>query len=316
VTFANDRAGSADRRNAEAAGRPADVVRSDPTTASSSASPLKLLVTGLATYAIGVMLLAALLEFGIGLAGNLAQAMLGPSGDPAALEALFNVFIFGAMLLIAVVAGLVSGINPLALGRRKRIMLPLGLFAGLFGLSIATAYAGVVGSLQANGLGASSPWLFGGAVVILLQAGAEEVYFRGWLQPALARVWGIAPAVLCSALAFCILHVFGGARSPITLINLFLGGLLFGVLAAQGRGILGAVAAHFSWNATEQLVVGLDPNPGIGAFGTLLDFDLSGPAQWGGSEEGLNASLAMTVALALIIVPLVIAVRRRLTLED
>ena len=73
------------------------------------------------------------------------------------------------------------------------------------------------------------------------------------------------------------------------------------------------VSWNEAWNGTEQLMLGLDPNPGVGSFGTLLDFDLTGPSIWGGSEEGLNASLAMSVALAVLLVPLVLAVRRQIS---
>lgn len=287
------------------------MARADPFDAQAAASPLRLLLTGLATFASGLLLLAALLYFGPALAERLALATLGETASAPAYETAFMAALFGVMLLIALAGGAASGVRPLALGRRKRIMLPLGLFVGAFGIAVATAYAGFAGSLEPQGFGVTSSWLLGGAAVILLQTGAEEVYFRGWLQPALGRAWGTAPAVLCTAIAFCILHVFAGARAPITLLNLFLGGLLFGVLAARSGGILGAVAAHFAWNATEQLMLGLDPNPGTGSFGSLLDFDLTGPAHWGGSDEGLNASLAMSVALALLLVPLVLAIRRR-----
>jgi hypothetical protein len=278
-----------------------------------SPSPIRLLTTGLVTYAAGLLVLAALLYFGPPLAEQLALATLWEEASDAAFEAVFMTAIFGIMLLVALAFGAVSKVRPLALGRRKRVQLPLGLFAGVFGVAVATAYAGFAGSLDPQGPGEVSIWLAGGAAVILLQAGAEEVYFRGWMQPALERAWGTTAAVLCTAIAFCILHVFAGARSPVTLVNLFLGGLLFGVLAAKGRGILGAVAAHFAWNGTEQLMLGLDPNPGVGSFGTLLDFDLTGPSIWGGSEEGLNASLAMSVALAVLLVPLVLAVRRQIS---
>ena len=64
----------------------------------------------------------------------------------------------------------------------------------------------------------------------------------------------LATAILTTH-AFAALHLMGGARSPTTLINMFLGGLLFGYLAAYGRGIAGAVGAHFAWNATEQLLL-------------------------------------------------------------
>ncbi len=86
------------------------------------------------------------------------------------------------------------------------------------------------------------------------------------------------------------------------LVNLMLGGVLFGLLALRSGGLAAPVAAHFAWNATEDLGFGLVPNPGIGPLGALVDLDLAGPAHWGGSEEGLNTSVGMTVVLAALVV--------------
>ena len=102
-----------------------------------------------------------------------------------------------------------------------------------------------------------------------------------------------------------------GARSPLTLLNLVLGGILFGLLALRGGGLLAPIAAHATWNWAEQILLGLDPNPGTGSFGALFDFDLVGPAMWGGSDEGLNASLALSFALVALIVPLALWRRTR-----
>ena len=74
------------------------------------------------------------------------------------------------------------------------------------------------------------------------------------------------------------------------------------MLAARAGGVAGAGGAHWAWNAAEQLLFGLDPNPGVGGFGALLDLDLVGAARWGGSAEGLNARWAMTVALLALLV--------------
>jgi membrane protease YdiL (CAAX protease family) len=178
---------------------------------------------------------------------------------------------------------------------------------------VTTGYAGIVGSLQLGAAThAGAGMLLWGAAVVLLQSAGEEIFFRGWLQPVFAKAWGPAVAVIVGALAFSVLHRLGGAEAPVSMVNLFLGGVLFGILAAYGRGVLGAVAAHFAWNGAEQMILGLDPNPGVGTFGSVFNFELVGPGSWGGSTEGLNASFAMTLTLFALVIPLVLAVRGRL----
>lgn len=251
----------------------------------------------------------ATLAAAVGLAATLVLAgprLIEPmvAGLSAAMvETVFTLVLFGAMLVIGAGAAWLCGGNALAPG--KTGVVPVGLGAGVIGMSIAAGYAAVAGTLQPGQAGGGSAALIlWGAAMVLVQAGAEEVWFRGWLQPALARGWGVVPAILVAALAFTLLHVAGGARGPLTLLNLLLGGLLFGLLAARGQGIASAVAAHWGWNATEQLGFGLDPNPGLGSFGAVANYDLIGAAAWGGSAEGLNASLAMTFALLAMLVPL------------
>jgi uncharacterized protein len=224
-----------------------------------------------------------------------------------ALETLFTLVIFGGLLAFAAIGGGLSRVNPFRIGRRPLQSLSIGLSIGVGGIVAAAALAWIAGTVQpAAGLPQQASLLVWGAAVIFFQTASEEVYFRGWLQPALARHWGPQAAVVVAALAFAALHVMGGARSPTTLINMFLGGLLFGYLASYGHGLAGALGAHFAWNATEQILLGLDPNPGLGSFGALLDLELAGSAAWGGSDEGLNASVAMTFALLALVVPLLI----------
>jgi membrane protease YdiL (CAAX protease family) len=89
------------------------------------------------------------------------------------------------------------------------------------------------------------------------------------------------------------------------LLNLFLGGVLFGLLAVRTVGLLAPICAHFGWNWGEQLLFGLDPNPGSSVFGAIFDRDLAGDALWGGSGEGLNASVIVTLTLVALVTALV-----------
>jgi membrane protease YdiL (CAAX protease family) len=59
----------------------------------------------------------------------------------------------------------------------------------------------------------------------------------------LARAWGPIAAIGATALAFAALHVAGGGRAPLTLVNLLLGGILFGLLAWRSGGLAAPIAA-------------------------------------------------------------------------
>ncbi|WP_425229574.1 lysostaphin resistance A-like protein [Sphingomonas sp.] len=270
---------------------------------------------GLAILAVAVGICWGVVVTGQAHGGRWITTLIGAArmGIPPLVETVFNVLVFVPLILIAVIAAAFERRNALAPGRRAAAGLGIGLLVGLGGLSTAVLYAKLAGTL-ADGVstGATATLLAWGAGVVLLQTAAEEIYFRGWLQPALTVRWGQVAGIVAGALAFGALHVAGGAREPLSLLNLFLGGLMFGLFAARSGGLATAIGAHFAWNAAEQLGWGLDPNPGIGPFGAAVDKELVGATMWGGSTEGLNGSIGMTIVLLAILLPLVLLSWRRL----
>lgn len=273
--------------------------------AAANRAPLRVATAAVAGLAVAALIVG----FGPGLLA--ATGLIGADG--VAGETIFTLAIFVPLLVVAIVGGRLTGIATLNAGARPGVRLGQGAAIGLAGLLLAVGYAAIAGTLV-RGAGAplSVASLALGAIVVLIQVTAEEVYFRGWLQPLVATGWGLRIAVPVVAIGFALLHVAGGLRGPIELLNLGLGGLLFGLLAARGGGLAGAIGAHLAWNGAEQLGLGLDPNPGIGGYGALVDYDLVGKALWGGSDTGLNASVAMTIALLALLVPLLLLARRRI----
>ena len=275
---------------------------------------------------VGALLLMAAivvcwLVVGLGPAwGTQATAAIARSGiatGPAWYETMFTLTIYCPLLIVGVGAAALERHNALAPGRRPAAMLPLGLLLGAGGVTVSMLYARFGGTMIDGTAGhAGATLLVWGVAIVGVQTLSEEVFFRGWLQPALVRRWGALPAVLATAVAFGMLHLAGGARAPVALVNLVLGGLMFGLLALRTGGIAAATGTHVAWNALEQLLYGLDPNPGIGSFGSVIDKDLIGPALLGGSEDGLNGSLGMTAALMAIVVPLTILGWRGLVGRD
>lgn len=258
------------------------------------------------TFAAGVAAIAMILIGG--------QALLGIAIDsdgfgtlpPAVISLVTNLLLFGAIAAIAAVMLARERRLATVMGPNADRDAVIGLAAGLAGLSLAAAQAAVAGTLVSGTAAVAGGWLGLGFLAIIVQAGGEEIAFRGWLQPLLARAAGPLPALLLPTLAFMLLHLGGGARAPLALLNLFLGGLWFALLAWRSGGIALPAAAHIAWNAAEKLLVGLDPNPGVGAYGALADFDLVGSPWWGGSDQGLNASLGTTAVLLALILPLAV----------
>ena len=259
-----------------------------------------------ALIAIVVAILAAAIvvptgQHVFGLAANMPSfAELGS----AAIEALFTFAVFGILLVIAIVGISLARGWPNLAGTSPLKMSGLGIALGLAGLFAAALYAAIAGHIRTGAGGELS--LLTGTLAVAFQSATEEVYFRGWLQPLLVRAWGPIAGICTVALIFAGLHIAGGERSPVTMVNLFLGGILFGLMALRSGGIVLPIAAHFAWNWSEMMLLGLTPNPGVGSFGAIVDLDMAAAAIWGGSQEGLNASIGMSLALLALIIPLAV----------
>ena len=166
---------------------------------------------------------------------------------------------------------------------------------------LATINGGVV---RDTGTSFSAGLVLLGVVLTLLQVSTEELLFRGWLQPALIERIGVPLGIVLGAALFAAFHLPSGVRAPLSLVNLMLGGVWFGLLAQRSGGLVAPIAAHFVWNAVEDLGFGLVPNPGTGALGSWINLDLTGLPLWGAQAEGLNASMGTTAVLTALIVPL------------
>lgn len=233
-----------------------------------------------------------------------------PSMETAATA--FYVILFAPLIALAGLLGLVTRTRTFAPGHALAGWVPGALAIGLAGLLFAVATAWLNGGLLPD----EGPPVAGGMIAVglaltLVQVGAEEVVFRGWLQALLGALAGPWVGLLLASVLFAAMHLLGGELPPHALANVFLAGVLFGLLAQSSGGIVAPIAAHFGWNALEDLGFGLIPNPGVGPFGAIHNVQIVGPTIWGGGTEGLNASIGTTIALVALILPLLALLRRR-----
>lgn len=231
----------------------------------------------------------------------------GTITETMTLEIAATGIIFGGLFVIAFAAKFFVALPAPAMRTAAGAAIGLGLLLGVGGQSYAV-FATWLSNHLADPLNPAARgtvlMLMGGSALLLFQTASEEFFFRGWLQPVLGKHFGAMAGIAGAATAFALLHVYGGTRDPMSIVNLALGGGLFGLLAWRTGGLTAPMAAHFAWNWSEQILFGLDPNPGVATFGAITDHDIIGSALWGGTEEGLNSSLAISFVLVALIVPL------------
>jgi hypothetical protein len=103
---------------------------------------------------------------------------------------------------------------------------------------------------------------------------------------------------------FSAAHAVLNAQSVTACVNIFLAGMLFGLLALRFGNLWAPFAAHWAWNWVEQSVVGLTPNPGVDPLGSLFDLKLTGSWLAGAGPDELNGAAAVTVVFAIVIAAL------------
>lgn len=224
------------------------------------------------------------------------------------IDIVANLLIFGGIIGAALLCGRLVKVAPVVKASATALTLAIGFAMGLGGLLFSFGEAWIGGHVvdPLNPTSGNVMSLMLGTMLVLFQTASEEIFFRGWFQRILCERKGLLIGVIGSSLAFAAPHIIGGARDPLSLLNLFFAGLFFGLLAVRTGGLSAPIAAHFGWNWGEQILLGLDPNPGVSSFGAIIDRDLAGSALWGGSTDGLNASVAITFVLLALILPLAV----------
>ena len=85
---------------------------------------------------------------------------------------------------------------------------------------------------------------------ILIAPVVEEIMFRGFLYPAIARWTGVAPAILFTAAAFALLHGAQLAYSWAPLLPIFIVGAVLTITRAATKSVATCVLVHMAYNFT------------------------------------------------------------------
>jgi membrane protease YdiL (CAAX protease family) len=85
---------------------------------------------------------------------------------------------------------------------------------------------------------------------ILVAPVVEELFFRGFLYPVLARATGVIAGVLLTAAAFAVIHASQLAQAWIPLMVIFGAGIAFTTVRARTKSVATTVLMHMGYNAT------------------------------------------------------------------
>lgn len=176
----------------------------------------------------------------------------------------------------------------------------IGLALGVAMIALAVALMLVTGDLDfvrdRGAIGATLGGMLASLAVLALPAAAEEALFRGYPIQVLTRAAGAPLAVLTTSAAFAAVHADNPAVGPLALMNIFLAGVLLGVVYLRTGSLWAATAVHLGWNWAMAGLFDL-PVSGLGWI-DVPGFEplVSGPAWWNGGPFGPEGGVIGTIA--------------------
>jgi membrane protease YdiL (CAAX protease family) len=186
--------------------------------------------------------------------------------------------------------------------------------AGLLVLPIAVLFA--LGAYEMVLFRGISPALLGVAVLIGIAALLEELVYRCVLFRVLEQAWGTGVALAAQAVVFAVAHLEnvenGGAGDVVMMLaSVTLTGLLWGGVFVLARNVWVVAANHAAWNFT--ILLSGVPLSGIEDWRALAPIEsrYAGPDWLTGGLFGPESSLLVMVSIAVAVVLLLRAARRR-----
>lgn len=210
---------------------------------------------------IGIYAVVVIAAFS--LAPIMADDLAWEGTTPLSMSLMMGTFA-GAIIGVFLAARLLHARSPATLfGPRKRVIRDFGLALGVFavaqGLNLCL-WAFVYDATPVHRLGYVLSWLPWAALIVLIQTGAEELVFRGYILQQLAArfrnplIWFALPPVL-----FAVLHwdpATNGALNGLVIVMIGVTGLAWADLTRISGSIGAAWGWHFANNAFLMIVLG------------------------------------------------------------
>lgn len=91
-------------------------------------------------------------------------------------------------------------------------------------------------------------------IAITLGPLVEELFFRGFLYPVLARRWGVGWGIFLTALPFALMHMPQYGYAWGALLVIFVVGVVCGVVRALTKSVGASFLVHAGYNGTQMLI--------------------------------------------------------------
>jgi membrane protease YdiL (CAAX protease family) len=173
-----------------------------------------------------------------------------------------------------------------------------GAAAGLAAITVLLGVLRVVGVFRFGSIALQGPGTWGYAaafaLIFLLIGLQEEFHYRGYGLHTLSTGLGFWPAALLSTLYFAWSHLGNIAESPLGLLNIYVGGLLFCLLLRRTGSLWMPIGMHASWDWGQSFLYGV-PDSGYLLPMHVFHSSVAGPSWLTGGAVGPEGSVLCTV---------------------
>ena len=240
--------------------------------------------------------------------GILLVILLYPLIGEAALEHVGPIQNLSNQAFIFLIAFLIFKIayrrpvSQLGLTREKWLTnFLIGILFGFIMFSVVVGILAITGALSFSGInpGFFKEYGFYLALTTFSAGFGEEMFCRGLLtfqMKTTRKKWAI---LAVPSLIFSLLHLMNPGVTAISLINIILVGVLFGVLLMRTGSLWICIGTHGMWNLTQGGLYGIKVS-GLPTTGIFVS-ELSGPSFLAGGEFGAEGSIVATAVLILAI---------------
>ena len=179
-----------------------------------------------------------------------------------------------------------------------------GLIIGFLMFSAIVAVGMLLGQFTFDGYDLSSlVYIIPCFVIFVIQCFGEEIYTRGWTMTYFYKRHSIFLAILINSIIFLIPHLSNLGIDLVSIVNIFIIGIVFAVMFLRFDNIWICCGAHTAWNFSQGIIYGFNVS-GI-STPTLLKCSHTGQNLINGGvfgpESGLIATFVIIIALILVV---------------
>jgi membrane protease YdiL (CAAX protease family) len=260
-----------------------------------------LIVSAIFTF-IGMMVLALIFGLDLSAMATNARDFIKDIGLPANI----TVSLFGFLGMLGTAWVFRTFIDKktfislgLAFSNYKKDLLG-GLIIGLLLIASGFIILLLMGNLSISYTSINIPLLLGYILLFTIASLNEEIMIRGYILSNLSESMNKFIALIASSLLFAAMHLANANVTLLSVLNIFLAGILLGIYYVHKQNLWFPIGLHFAWNFFQGPVFGFEVS-GVDVTGFIIQ-DIQGPDLITGGTFGFEGSIIATFLMIISIV--------------